>query len=55
MLLKVSGEALAGRAGFGIDAKLVVKLAAEVAEMAVKGVQASFKIGLWFAITTHTL
>jgi len=39
-MLKISGEALAGEAGFGIDADLVLKFAKEVAAMALEGVQA---------------
>ena len=40
VMLKISGEALAGEAGFGIDADLVLKFAKEVAAMALEGVQA---------------
>ena len=40
VLLKLSGEALAGDAGFGIDADLVLHFAAEVAAMSLEGVQA---------------
>ena len=40
VLLKLSGEALAGDTGFGIDADLVLHFAAEVAAMSLEGVQA---------------
>ena len=40
MLLKLSGEALAGPGGFGIDADVVLSFAKEVATMALEGVQA---------------
>ena len=40
VLLKLSGEALAGDAGFGIDADLVLHFAGEVASMQREGVQA---------------
>jgi hypothetical protein len=39
-MLKISGEALAGEQGFGIDADLVLHFAKEVAAMALEGVQA---------------
>jgi uridylate kinase len=38
-MLKISGEALAGESGFGIDADLVLHFAGEVAAMALEGVQ----------------
>ena len=40
VMLKISGEALSGEQGFGIDADLVLHFAAEVAAMALEGVQA---------------
>jgi len=45
ILLKLSGEALAGGAPFGIDAARVKQLAAEVAEVAAKGVQVGLVVG----------
>lgn len=45
ILLKLSGEAMAGQAGFGVDADRVKALAAEVAEIAAKGVQAGVVVG----------
>ena len=45
VLLKVSGEALAGGASFGIDADRVKSLAAEVAEVAAAGVQVGVVVG----------
>lgn len=45
VLLKLSGEVLAGGAGFGIDADRVQLLAAEIAEVARAGVQLGLVIG----------
>ncbi len=45
ILLKLSGEVLAGGADFGIDAARVQSLAAEVAEVAAQGVQLGLVIG----------
>ncbi len=45
ILLKLSGEALAGGAPFGIDPKRVGELAAEVAEVAKTGVQIGLVVG----------
>jgi uridylate kinase len=45
ILLKISGEALAGGAPFGIDASRVKELAAEVAEVAATGVQVGLVVG----------
>ena len=45
ILLKLSGEALAGGAAFGIDPKRVGELAAEVAEVAKTGVQIGLVVG----------
>ncbi len=45
VLLKLSGEVLAGGAGFGIDAERVQMLAAEIAEVARAGVQLGLVIG----------
>jgi len=45
ILLKLSGEALAGGAAFGIDAARVKELAAEVAEVAATGVQIGLVVG----------
>lgn len=45
VLLKLSGEALSGDAGFGIDAALVREVAQEVATMARKGVQIAIVVG----------
>ncbi len=45
ILLKLSGEVLAGSAGFGIDAEKVRELAAEVAEVALSGVQIGLVVG----------
>jgi len=45
ILLKLSGEALAGAASFGIDAERVRALAAEIAEVAAKGVQLGVVVG----------
>lgn len=45
ILLKLSGEVLAGGASFGIDASKVKSLAAEVAEVAAAGVQIGVVVG----------
>jgi uridylate kinase len=45
ILLKVSGEALAGGATFGIDAERVKELAREVSEVAAAGVQVGVVVG----------
>jgi uridylate kinase len=45
ILLKLSGEVLAGHAGFGIDADKVHAMAAEVAEVARTGVQIGLVVG----------
>jgi uridylate kinase len=45
LLLKLSGEVLAGPAGFGIDAEKVAALAAEVAEVARTGAQIGLVVG----------
>ncbi|HWQ55616.1 MAG TPA: UMP kinase [Bryobacteraceae bacterium] len=45
ILLKLSGESLAGRATFGIDPERVRELAAEVAEVAAAGVQIGLVVG----------
>jgi uridylate kinase len=45
ILLKLSGEALAGGAAFGIDAGRVKELAREVAEVAEQGIQLGLVVG----------
>jgi uridylate kinase len=45
IVLKLSGEALAGGASFGIDAERVKELAAEVADVARAGVQVGLVVG----------
>jgi uridylate kinase len=45
ILLKLSGESLAGGAPFGIDADRVRELAAEIAEVAATGVQIGLVVG----------
>jgi uridylate kinase len=45
ILLKLSGESLAGGAAFGIDAGRVASLAREVAEVAAAGVQVGLVVG----------
>src|SRR5262245_40634040 len=45
ILLKLSGEVLAGAGNFGIDADRVKSLAAEVAEVAKAGVQVGVVVG----------
>jgi len=45
ILLKLSGEALAGPAAFGLDAERVKELAAEIAAIAREGVQVGVVVG----------
>ncbi|MEN6537637.1 MAG: UMP kinase [Bryobacteraceae bacterium] len=45
ILLKLSGEALAGDAGFGVNAERIHALAAEIAEVASKGVELGVVVG----------
>jgi len=45
VMLKVSGEALAGDSGFGIDPAVVQTIAREVAEASLSGVQVSVVVG----------
>ncbi|MGH9672450.1 MAG: UMP kinase, partial [Bryobacteraceae bacterium] len=45
ILLKLSGEALAGGAGFGVDAQRTAELAGEIAEVARAGVELGVVVG----------
>src|SRR4029077_8697741 len=45
ILLKVSGEALAGGASFGIDAERVKELSREVSDVAAAGIQIGVVVG----------
>jgi uridylate kinase len=45
ILLKLSGETMAGEAGFGVSAERVSALAGEVAEVAARGVQVGVVVG----------
>src|SRR5689334_24067502 len=45
ILLKLSGEVLAGGASFGIDAERVLALASDIAEVARTGVQLGLVVG----------
>jgi len=45
ILLKLSGEAMAGEAGFGIEAARVAQIAAEIRETAQAGVQIGIVVG----------
>jgi uridylate kinase len=45
LLLKLSGEALAGEGGFGIDPAIVGRLCGEIAEVAAKGVEVGLVLG----------
>ena len=45
VLLKISGEVLAGNGSFGVDAMRVMALAEEVAEVASKGVEIGLVVG----------
>ena len=44
-MLKVSGEALSGSSGFGIDPEVVQTIAREVAEASLAGVQVAVVVG----------
>src|SRR5689334_16325330 len=45
ILVKLSGEALLGEADYGIDPKVIRRVAAEIQEIAVLGVQVAIVIG----------
>ena len=45
VLLKVSGESLAGEAGYGIDVAQLDRLASEIAGVHARGVQVAIVIG----------
>src|SRR5436189_1715774 len=45
ILLKISGEVLAGDQSFGIDARMIEYMASEIAEVAAMGVQVAVVIG----------
>jgi len=45
VVLKLSGEALAGERGFGVDSAIIAKVAGEVAQVAKDGVQTAIIIG----------
>ncbi len=45
VLLKVSGEALMGNAGYGIDPEVVHSVAAEIARVSARGVQIAIVVG----------
>jgi len=45
ILLKLSGEVLAGEAGFGIDGERIKSLASEVAEVAAAGIELGVVVG----------
>jgi uridylate kinase len=45
ILLKLSGEAMAGQAGFGVDSERVLELAREVAEVSRAGVEFGIVVG----------
>ena len=45
ILLKLSGEALAGEAGFGIDPKVLERMAVEILQVTALGVQVGMVIG----------
>ncbi len=45
VLLKLSGEALAGGRGFGIDPPVISSIAGEIAEVHAAGVQIGIVIG----------
>ena len=45
VLLKLSGEALMGNLGYGIDPKVVADIAQEIAEVINQGVQLAVVVG----------
>ncbi|HON12114.1 MAG TPA: UMP kinase, partial [Chitinispirillaceae bacterium] len=45
VLLKLSGEALAGSKGFGIDPSVISRIAGEIAEVRAAGIQVGIVIG----------
>ena len=45
VLLKLSGEALAGSRGYGIDPETIARVAAEIRDVAQRGVQLAVVIG----------
>jgi len=45
VLLKLSGEALMGNAGFGIDPEVISRFATEIADLSVQGVELGVVIG----------
>lgn len=45
VLLKLSGEALAGEQGYGIDPKVIIGIASEIKEVVALGVQVALVIG----------
>ncbi|MGL5793638.1 MAG: UMP kinase, partial [Waterburya sp.] len=45
VLLKLSGEALMGNLGYGIDPKVVAEIAQEVADVVKTGVQVAIVVG----------
>src|SRR5437660_12906726 len=45
ILLKISGEVLAGDQSFGIDSRMIEYIASEIAEVAAMGVEVSVVIG----------
>ncbi|MGH8120511.1 MAG: UMP kinase [Gammaproteobacteria bacterium] len=45
VLLKLSGEALMGKAGYGIDPAVIRRIAGEVRELSVSGIQVAMVIG----------
>src|SRR5437016_5244267 len=45
ILLKLSGESLAGQASFGIDAERVIALGREIADVAASGIQVGVVVG----------
>lgn len=54
IVLKVSGEALAGEVGHGIDAKVTESIAREIAEVAERGIEVAVVVGggnIWRGIS----
>jgi len=45
VLLKLSGEAFAGKSGFGIDSSVVQRIAAQIKNVAISAVQLSVVVG----------
>ena len=53
VLLKLSGEALMGNLGYGIDPAVVSEIAQEVADVVKTGVELAIVVGGWQYFSRH--